>query len=258
MLSYRPVNTAFLIISIVVIGLAYFAIIPFWTVLIVLVGWLFITALGSFNIRWNYFLTAFHHDHGVSDRHIAITFDDGPHPEFTPKVLAILERYNAKATFFCIGKQMEELPDLVKEIDQKGHTIGQHSYSHKNGFGFFNLNKVLSEIKLTNKLTNNILNKKLKLFRPPFGVTNPAIAKAVKRAGLTGIGWEIRSLDTVIKNPDKIYKRIIKRLRPGAIILLHDTNERCPVVLEQLLQFLKRNGYKSMPVDQLLKIKAYE
>lgn len=258
MLSFKRVNRVAFVALVILAGFFLFSDFPLWPILLVMGLWLALTVMGSFNIQRNYFLRAFHHRHGISDKKIAITFDDGPHPTITPRVLDILDKYDAKATFFCIGKQMENYPYLAELIVESGHTIGQHSYSHSNGFGFFSAHKVLNEIKKYNKLTNSILGKRLLLFRPPFGVTNPAIAKAVKSAGLTVIGWRIRSLDTITKSTEKIFERIVKDLRPADIILLHDTNERCPVVLERLLQFTEEQTYRPVTVDHLLNIKAYE
>ncbi len=240
------------------IAMIIFSNFPVWPLLVIIVLWFILTALGSFNIQWNYFLPALHYNAKVTEKCIAVTFDDGPNPKITPKVLNVLDKFNARASFFCIGKQIKKYPDLAKKIITSGHTIGQHSFSHANSFGFFSINKVLDEINDTNQLTVRLLNKKLKLFRPPFGVTNPAIAKATKLSGLTVIGWNRRSYDTVTKSTEKIFKRITHNLQAGDIILLHDTNARCPKVLEQLLQFLYKNDFKLVTVDQLLKIEPYE
>src|SRR5690606_35805009 len=110
----------------------------------------------------------------------AITFDDGPHPEFTPKVLNLLKKYDAKATFFCIGKHIELYPDIFKSIVEAGHTIGNHTYSHANDFGFFSVEKVISELQQTNAIIKQQIGLDARLYRPAFGVTNPRIKKALK------------------------------------------------------------------------------
>ena len=219
--------------------------------------WLLITTLGSFNVQWNYFTHAYHSNHDLKDRYVAITFDDGPHEKYTPMVLDILKKYNAKATFFCIGVNAEKYPQIIKEVAEQGHVIGNHSYSHVNSFGFFNSEKVSNELRKTNNIMFDIINKKLLLFRPPFGVTNPAIVKAISMSEFKVIGWNKRSLDTVIKNEIHIEKRITKNLKSGDIILLHDTSAKTVHVLEQLLLFLQKNDFKTLTVDNMLNISAY-
>lgn len=193
----------------------------------------------------------------TSARKIAITFDDGPHPE-TLRVLDLLKQYGAKGTFFCIGKQIEKHPDILRKIVDEGHTVGNHTYSHSTKWGFFRKQQVIDEMKRTNDVIMGITSMKAKLFRPPFGVTSPSIAKALKITGYNVIGWNIRSLDTVIKDEHKILNRIKKQLKPGSIILLHDTSAKSVKVLEQLLVLLQKNNYEAVTVDELLNISAYE
>lgn len=215
-----------------------------------------ITIWGSFNIKSNYFSTTICKSN-TKEKVIAITFDDGPH-EKTQEILDVLYKYNVKATFFCIGKQIEKYPKITERLLKEQHSIGNHSYSHSKWIGFFSTNKMVNEINQTNALVTKLYNKKMLLFRPPFGVTNPNIARAVSKTNQIIIGWNIRSLDTVIQNESVVLERIKKRLRPGSIILLHDTSEKTVIVLEQLLLFLQVQGYKTKTIDELLNINAYE
>ena len=210
---------------------------------------------GSLTIQSGYFVKAY--CSGNSQNQIALTFDDGPHPA-TLQVLQLLEKYQAKATFFCIGKQIEKHPDIFKKIIENGHTVGNHSYSHSNYFGFFSTEKVKNELNLTDTLIKMHFGKKPLFFRPPFGVTNVHIMLALKKTKHFTIGWNIRSLDTIIKSEESILKRILKRLKPGSIILLHDTSQKTVNVLEQLLIHLHHENYEMVSVDALLKIQAYE
>jgi len=219
--------------------------------------WLTLTIIGSFHIRWNYFLNALNSNPNFNKNAVAITFDDGPHPIITPQILELLEKYNAKASFFCIGKQIEEHPELFKQIVEAGHIIGNHSYSHSNNFGFFSTKNVLEELKKTDDLIYGLTNKKVKLFRPPFGVTNPNISKVIKKTKHHVIGWNIRSLDTKIKDPKKIVERVIKNLKSGDVILLHDTNKRTVLVLEQLLLFLQEKQLETVTVEQLFGLDVF-
>jgi len=243
--------TIFAAIVLLTIGVIdfFFEISPILYVTIFLL-WFLIVALGSFTMRWRIFTTAFTKGN-QNKKQVAITFDDGPNAEFTPQILQLLKSYNAKATFFCIGKYLEKHSELVQQIVAEGHTIGNHSYSHATNFGFFRKKRVVEELSKTDALIEKITGEKNILFRPPYGVTNPSIAKALKETNHTVIGWNVRSYDTVIKNPTQVINRIQKRISPGSIILLHDTHSRCPEIVERLLQFLKKEGYQTVAINTL-------
>jgi peptidoglycan/xylan/chitin deacetylase (PgdA/CDA1 family) len=225
----------------------------------VLVGslWFLIVFIGSSFIGSNYHVNAYCSNPSIKEKKIAITFDDGPN-EMTIAVLDVLQQYNAKATFFCIGKNIEAHPEILKRTINEGHTIGNHSYSHAPFFDFYNKTQVIAEIEKTDALIKSVLGKKSTLFRPPYGVTNPSIRKALSVTNHKTIGWNIRSLDGIIQNEEFLLKRIIKRIKPGGIVLLHDTSVETVHVLEQLLSFLEKNNYSVVPLEELLNIKAYE
>lgn len=235
--------------------LLFFFLIKVSTVSYVLLclAFLGITTWGAFDMRLNYFSRNISKSNTCKDKVIALTFDDGPH-EKTIEILDLLSKYSAKATFFCIGKQIEKYPKTVERIIAEGHSIGNHSYSHSNWNGFFSTQKIVFEIEQTNALITTFTNKKNSLFRPPFGVTNPNIAKAISKTNQITIGWNIRSLDTVIKNENSILERIKKRVHPGSIVLLHDTSAKTVSVLEQLLLFLQSESYQTITIDELLEI----
>jgi peptidoglycan/xylan/chitin deacetylase (PgdA/CDA1 family) len=225
----------------------------------VLVGclWFSIVFWGSTFIASNYHVKTYCYNPLETEKKIALTFDDGPN-EMTLLVLDVLRQYNAKATFFCIGKNIEKQPDILKKAIEEGHTIGNHSYSHSSFFDFYRKNQVVAEIKQTDALIESVLGKKPTLFRPPYGVTNPSIRRALAVTQHQTIGWNIRSLDGVVKNEKFLLDRIIKRIEPGGIVLLHDTSIQTVQVLEQLLSFLQKNNYTVVPLEELLNIKAYE
>lgn len=225
----------------------------------VLVGclWILIVFWGSAFIGSNYHVKAYCSNSSETEKKIALTFDDGPH-EMTVLVLDVLRQYNAKATFFCIGKNIEAHPDILKRIIEERHTVGNHSYSHSPFFDFYRKKQVIAEIEQTDALIESILGKKPILFRPPYGATNPSIRRALAVTKHKTIGWNIRSLDGGTKNEKFIYDRIIKRIKPGGIVLLHDTSIQTVHVLEQLLSFLQKNKYSVVPLEELLNIKVYE
>ncbi len=257
MLTYKNVNRVIVALLLVFILLKAMILISFLWIFLLGLVWLTLTIIGSFHIRWNYFLKAEHHNYQINENTIAITFDDGIHSEFTPKVLKILKQYDAKATFFLIGKQLEGQEEILKDIIQQGHTIGNHTYSHSNNFGFLKTKEVVSDLKKTQAVVEDLVGLKMNLFRPAFGVTNPRIAKAVDSLELTTIGWSIRSLDTTKISKEKILKRITKNINKGDVVLLHDTSQKTIEVLEQLLVFLENRKLKSITIDQLHKLKAY-
>jgi len=223
-----------------------------------LLFWLTFTTIGSFHIRWNYFIKANHSNPEVVDKRIALTFDDGPHEKFTPQVLDLLREHQIKASFFCIGKNVEKHPDIVKQIVREGHIIGNHSYSHSNLYGFLTTGKLIEDLTKNQNLIEQLTGLKMKLFRPPFGVTNPNIAGAVKRLKFVTMGWNIRSYDTVSKQPNRILERITQGMKGGDVVLLHDTSENTVLVLRKLLDFLKTNEFRPVALDELLNTEAYE
>lgn len=229
---------------------------PWWTFSIPFLLWFVIAGMGSAFVQSGYHIRTFYRNNKAAGKKIAITFDDGPTPE-TLKVLSLLHQYNVKATFFCIGRQMEKYPEIFKEVIAQGHTVGNHTYSHSPKMGFFSAVKILDELRSTDALIEQY-NLKPQLYRPPYGVTTPNLAKAIKQTGHKVIGWNIRSLDAVIKDENKILKRIKNRLAPGSILLLHDTSQKTVNVLEQLLILLQQQNYEAVTVNELLNIPAYE
>lgn len=207
-------------------------------------GLLFVGVLswGVFDIRLGYFVPTLWHLKNKQKRQVVLTFDDGP-TELTPLFLDLLNRYEVKAIFFCIGRQIAQYPQIVQRIKDEGHLIGNHTYSHIPQNCFASTAVMTQEIQQTDALLAQ-LGIVTPYFRPPYGVTNPHIAKAAKRMGKIVVGWDIRSLDTVIKDETRLWSRVVSKLNQGNIILMHDTSERTLHVLEQLLKYLKANDYQ--------------
>ena len=207
-------------------------------------GLLFVGLLswGVFDIRLGYFVPTLCRLKNKQKRQVVLTFDDGP-TELTPLFLDLLKQYEAKAIFFCIGRQIAQYPQIVQRIKEEGHLIGNHTYSHIPQNCFASTAVMTQEIQQTDALLAQ-LGIVTPYFRPPYGVTNPHIAKAAKRMGKIVVGWDIRSLDTVIKDETRLWSRVVSKLNQGNIILMHDTSERTLHVLEQLLKYLKANDYQ--------------
>ncbi|SDM38680.1 polysaccharide deacetylase family protein [Kriegella aquimaris] len=257
MLRFSTINGLAIAILFILFTGSTFYNIPWWPYLVWALVWFTLTTIGSFHVRWNYHINALHSNKNKVENHIALTFDDGPHPEFTPKILHLLARYNAKATFFCIGKNIETNETLFKDIVTAGHTIGNHTYSHTKSFGFLSAEKVIDELQKNNVIVQQLTGKEIRLYRPAFGVTNPNIKKALKATGLQAIGWSIRSLDTTQRSETQVLRRITKSIAKGDVVLLHDTSDKTVAVLEQLLLFLQEQNLQSVTIDQLFNIKAY-
>jgi peptidoglycan/xylan/chitin deacetylase (PgdA/CDA1 family) len=222
-----------------------------WLILGLVLIWITIIFLASMSMSWQFFVEAITRKKLCKKPYFAITFDDGPNPTYTPIVLDILKKHNAKATFFLIGKEMEKFPELVKQIINDGHTLGNHSYSHAVNSGFFSKKEWLEELKKTNKILEG-LEHKVEFFRPPFGVTTPNLAKVIKQTQLKVIGWNKRSFDTFFKNETNILNRVAKNLKAGDIILLHDKQANCVPVLERLLQIANQNQLQAVTINTLL------
>lgn len=223
----------------------------FWVYLFCFLMFSSVVVWGSFDIGLGYFVNSITHKR-TKIKEVALTFDDGP-TEFTPQFLDLLKENNIKATFFCIGKQIEKHPETFQRIIAEGHTVGNHTLSHSNNTGFLSTSKMIEEIEKCDEVMLKVGNIKTNLYRPPFGVTNPNIAKAIRKTHKKSIGWNVRSLDTITEDEKKIYRKITKGLKKGSIILLHDTSEKTYRVLADLLVFLKDKNYSTFTVDSIIK-----
>lgn len=223
----------------------------FWVYLFCFLMFSSVVVWGSFDIGLGYFVNSITHKR-TKIKEVALTFDDGP-TEFTPQFLDLLKENNIKATFFCIGKQIEKHPETFQRIIAEGHTVGNHTLSHSNNTGFLSTSKMIEEVEKCDEVMLKVGNAKTNLYRPPFGVTNPNIAKAIRKTHKKSIGWNVRSLDTITEDEKKIYRKITKGLKKGSIILLHDTSEKTYRVLADLLVFLKDKNYSTFTVDSIIK-----
>jgi peptidoglycan/xylan/chitin deacetylase (PgdA/CDA1 family) len=225
---------------------------PYVWYIALIFSYISIVAYGSFTMSCNFYLKSFTGNKKQIEKVIALTFDDGPHPEFTPLILQLLKSHKAIATFFCIGNEVDKHPDILQKIKEGGHSIGNHSYSHSTTIDFKRTKYWIDEIEETDSAIKKAIGEDVMLFRPPYGVTTPHLANAITFTKHKVIGWSIRSFDKGIKDPDQILQRIKKQVKPGGIILLHDTHVNAPLVLEHLLLFLQQQGYITVSINQLL------
>ncbi|WP_348797617.1 polysaccharide deacetylase family protein [Flavobacterium adhaerens] len=185
------------------------------------------------------------------DNKIYLTFDDGPTPEITEWVLAELEKHNAKATFFCIGKNIALYPEIFIKTLEKGHRIGNHTYNHQNGWQT-NIEEYIKNTQLCENsifnLNSEILPLKPKLFRPPYGKIKGSQSKKLQQLGYKIIMWDVLSADfdqTI--TPKKCLENVLQNVVSGSIIVFHDSvkaHKNLRYALPIVLKTLKEKGYK--------------
>ncbi len=188
----------------------------------------------------------------------ALTFDDGPHPEKTPAILDVLKKHNVKAVFFCIGTNIADNEELLRRIHNEGHIIANHTFTHSTWYDLLSAGKMRADLLKTEELVFSIIGQRVKLFRPPYGVTNPMLAKAVKSLKYTVMGWSIRSLDTVKKDRYKVVEKVKRLIKPGAVVLLHDRCIDSELVVNDIIEYAINQGYTLERADILLNIKPYD
>ena len=255
-MSYRTINIIFILLIISAISLYLFDFWPVWPIFLAFLAYVLLMLMLSTNVRWNFFVKAHHRNAKYSGKVVALSFDDGP-VENTLKILDVLDRYNAKAAFFCIGKNIEKRPEIFKEIIARGHMVGNHTYSHTRKLGFVNHYQFYNEIQQCNAIAEKISGLKMNIFRPPFGIINPKTKSALQKTGHEVMGWSVRPYDAILNSPEIILKRITKKVKSGDLILLHDHKPQNVEILEQLLLFLRRNNFSTVRPDKLFQLDAY-
>ena len=189
----------------------------------------------------------------TSEKMIFLTFDDGPHPEVTPWVLSVLAQYNAKATFFCVGNNLSQFPHVANEILNQGHHLGNHTYHHIKGWSTKNTH-YFTEIEQTEALLDEVYkeckkNKPTKsAFRPPYGRITPSQLKWAKKRNIPVIMWTLLSCDYDPNlNCDNALASLQNKIKPGNIVVFHDSQKAFPQLQQLLpafLDFLVHQGFK--------------
>jgi peptidoglycan/xylan/chitin deacetylase (PgdA/CDA1 family) len=187
---------------------------------------------------------------------IALTFDDGPDPTITPRVLDLLDAHGARASFFCIAARAERHPELVKEIHLRGHRIENHSYRHAPTFALGGLRGLRREIGHAQDVLTGLTGVRPRYFRAPAGMRNPWLQRILSRLDLSLASWTRRGYDTVCRDPKGIARRLLKNLRGGDILLLHDgsaarDSRGRPVVLDALARLLDAAARRALVTTPL-------
>lgn len=180
-----------------------------------------------------------------SGRGVLLTFDDGPDPLTTPKVLDVLDRHGAKAIFFIIGERAERHPELVKEIVRRGHIAGNHTMHHSPYSNFLGRNHLEEEIRQADAAIERACGVRPHLFRPPLGISTHFMATALRHTGHDAVGWSVRSFDTREEPRTRVLRRIVRQLRPGAIVLLHDRVAGAEWLADEVLKTMEERGWET-------------
>ena len=221
-----------------------------------LVLYLLVLFCGAYFIQANFFIRSVLRGDS-SSKQIAVSFDDGPSGESTAELLDILAVHQAPAAFFCIGKKIGEQEAVMQRMIREGHIIGNHSWSHGFFFDLLPAKKMLADLQQMDAATMQAVSKKPRLFRPPYGVTNPALARAVRQGNYQPVGWSVRSMDTVTRDPDKLYERMVAAIAPGKIFLFHDSSRATRQMLGKFIETVRSQGYTIVRLDKMCKLETY-
>jgi peptidoglycan/xylan/chitin deacetylase (PgdA/CDA1 family) len=228
-----------------------------WLAVLPLAGFILLCLAAPFFPRFGFYLPVI--SKGASgQKAVAITFDDGPDPLITPQLLKLLLKRQVKATFFVTGKKAAAHPDLVKEIVRHGHTVGNHSHKHSYAILFKTFPSIVKDIEATQNVLRDLGIRPL-AFRPPAGITSPGLRSALVKTGMYLVNFSCRSLDGGNRRIPNIAQRILERIRPDDIVLLHDNrppdNSLIPVWLNEIADLLsgfEKKGIKVLPLSDLI------
>ena len=192
----------------------------------------------------------------TTEKVVALTFDDGPHPEFTPQILNILDQYHVKATFFMIGSRMERYPGIVKEVLQKGHVIANHTYTHPRNIEADTAPQIMKELELCERVIERMTGRRSYLFRPPRGLIDGTVYTIAQDEGYQTILWTVSADHHDAPTPELMAQRVSRLIKPGGIILAHDgtfTSRWKDVRATSLIiESLTEQGYRFLTLPEIL------
>ncbi len=187
---------------------------------------------------------------GRDDKKIAVSFDCAWGTEHTDDILAAMEKFNVKCTFFAVEFWVKKYPDYVKKISEKGHELGTHSATHSH-MAKMNEADILKELGTSKKAIEDITGKKVELFRPPFGEYDDLLIECAEKSGLTTIQWDVDSLDWKDLSAEEIANRVIAKTKSGSIILCHNNGLHTAESLPLIFAALQQKGYEFVPIGEL-------
>jgi peptidoglycan-N-acetylglucosamine deacetylase len=193
---------------------------------------------------------------GPNDKNlIALTFDDGPHPSITPKILEELRKRKIRATFFVLGDRVKKYPWIVQQIVAEGHELGNHTFNHKL-LTELPIDAVDREITETQNEIKKLTGYETSLFRPPYGAMKAETKLFLREKNFTVVLWSVDPRDWQVRNSDRILTHVINNTRNGSIILCHDINKSTLEALPDMLDLLIEMGYEFATVNQLCNLPA--
>lgn len=184
---------------------------------------------------------------------VALTFDDGPHPKNTIRILNTLSKYGAKATFFMLGENVEKNKEIPKKIIEQGSEIGTHTWDHKN-LNKLDEEQIVEQITMSSKIIEESSGTSIKLLRPPYGNNNELVRSVAKSQEKAIVLWNIDTEDWKSKDSEKVYKHVIDNVKDGDIVLLHDIYSTTADATEKIVKELTEKGYQLVTISELFEM----
>jgi len=191
-------------------------------------------------------------------RQLALTYDDGPNDPHTQNLLDVLDKHRVKATFFLIGRYVEQRPEIARAVAQRGHVVGNHTFSHPN-LVFTSEAALRSELEQTEAVITQAIGAHSRLFRPPFGARRPATLRVARALGLEPIMWSVTCWDWSAPSAEYIVNKAVRGIHGGDVVLLHDgghvafgaDRSRTVAATDELIRRYKGEGYEFVTVPQM-------
>ncbi|MDN5346723.1 MAG: hypothetical protein PWP65_287 [Clostridia bacterium] len=191
-------------------------------------------------------------------RMVALTFDDGPFPMWTEKYMQVLAREKVNATFFLVGSQVKEHPELASALVSAGHEVASHSWRHARLARMKKEDEVVSDLREANTALEKATGKPVKLFRPPYGDWNPALLQLANGLGLKVVTWNVDPRDWTNPERGKLVGHILEKTEPGSIIVLHEGRPNTLAALPEIIAGLRRKGLELVTISSLISSKENE
>jgi len=194
-----------------------------------------------------------------SSKKLALTYDDGPNDPHTLRLMEVLAKHNVRATFFTIGRYVQQKPQIVQDLVKAGHVVGNHTYTHPN-LAFQSATQVGVQLRMCQDILSDVIGAPPKLFRPPYGGRRPSVLRIAREMGLEPVMWSITCYDWKATSPEQIERHVKRQLRGGDVILLHDGGHvemgvdraHTVVATDRLITNYKAEGYEFVTVPEML------